>query len=256
MIKHAIGIALGLAGLYAALELGVSLLPKFLLPRDPGGDRNKGLAIFVESIRWLSVAWGRRGVASGLRQGGFEGQFLHWRWHEAWRGWLVLPALADAEFLRRQARRLAEFIVRQKQQFPQAPVYLVGYSCGAFVMAQALEMLPEAVQVDGAAMLAAAVAPDRDLEPAARRVRGKFIVCSSINDWLICGLGTLIFGTADRRHSLSAGMVGPRRAPGPNTVRVRWRPAMIRLGYTGGHFSAPAAAFIARHVAPPLLGRS
>lgn len=217
--------------------------------REATGNDEKGLVIFAESIRWLGVRWGAAAAAAGLRDAGFEGRFLYWPWHTWWQGTLVLPAILTRGLLEREARKLADFITDRRREYPHRPIYLMGYSCGAFVAVRALELLDEAVQVDAAAMLAGAFDPGRDLSPACARVSGAMVVTSSLADWLIIGLGTLVFGTADRKHSFSAGMVGLSRQDEAGIVEIRWRPRMIRSGHSGSHFGASARGFIARHVA-------
>lgn len=238
----------------AAAVAVASVGPHFWTRADRGGDKDKGLVIFVEPVRWLSVRWGMRPAAAGLRDAGFEGEFLYWRWHATWRGWLVLPAIMDRAMLERQARKLAEFIADRRREHPDGPIFLIGYSCGGYVAVRAMELLPDGLRVHAAATLAGVFAPSRDLAPACDRVRGKLVVCSSFLDCLIAGLGTLVFGTADRKHVLSAGMVGVRKRANedPRIVQVRWRPSMIRSGHWGGHFSAAARGFIRRYVAPQL----
>lgn len=244
-----------------ALPLVVDVLAFLVLAprrRCPRGDAEKGLVIFVESIRWLGVRWGLSTCERGLRKAGFAGEMLYWRWHAAWRGWLVVPAIVDRGMLEAQARRLADFIAQRRRSDPDRPIYLIGYSCGGYVAVRALELLDESVRVDAAVALAGAFSPRRDLSAAAARIRDRLIVCSSPLDWLIIGLGTLLLGTGDRRHVLSAGMVGlrgpPRSEADPTgrVVEIRWRPALIALGYFGGHFTAPAAGFITHHLAPAM----
>ena len=242
-----------------ALPVVVDLLAFLVrapLRSGPPGDAERGLVIFVESIRWLGVRWGFSSCGRGLRQAGFGGELLYWRWHAAWRAWLVLPAIMDAGMLEAEAGRLAEFIARQRREHPDRPIWLIGYSCGGYVAVRALERLGGDVRIESAAVLAGAFSPQRDLSAAARRVRGRIVLCSSLLDWFIIGLGTLVFGTADRKHTLSAGMVGLRGHSGVaeagRLVEVKWRPALMGLGQFGGHFTAPAAGFIGRRVAPPM----
>jgi pimeloyl-ACP methyl ester carboxylesterase len=223
--------------------------------RDPGGDQEKGLVIFVESLRWIGVPWGLASCAAGLRRAGFEGEFRYWRWHETWRGWLVLPVIADRKMLERRSRELADFIAQQRRDHPGRPIHLIGYSCGGYVATRALELLPDGVTVDSAALLAAAQSPWRDLRAAARRITGNFLVASSPLDFFVIGLGTLLSGTADRVHTPSMGMLGPRGSfvKGiENLIHLPWRPAMIRDGQFGGHFSAASEGFVANHVAPKM----
>jgi hypothetical protein len=253
----ALGIAAGLVAVaWAVLNVGPHLWTRRGAGGPPGrpradGSASAGVAVFVESVRWLGVRWGLRTTARGLRQAGFRGRLLYWRWHATWRGWLVLPALMDASLLEREAVRLARFLERLKRRRPRRPVYLIGYSCGAYVAVRALEMMSEGACVDGAAALAGAFSPGRDLSAASRRVRRRLVVCSSPLDWCIIGLGTLVFRTADGQHTPSAGMVGTRRA-GRRVLQIRWRPGMVRVGYWGGHFAASCAGFVRDHVAPAL----
>ena len=100
--------------LYAILWFG----PHFWLPLDKGGDPDKGLAIWVDPIRFLGGHWGERTSAYGLRQAGFQGQFRYWKWHSWLRGTLVLPAMMDRTFIERKAGELAEFITARRDGKP------------------------------------------------------------------------------------------------------------------------------------------
>lgn len=250
-------IVLWLVAALAAAHALLTILPHFLTRRPPPGSAEQGLVVFVESIRWLNVAWGRRPVAAGLHRAGFQGLFRYWRWHTWWRGWLVLPAIMDRTLLERQARHLADFLTEQIRLRGPGRVHVIGYSAGGYVAVRALELLDEPLQVASLTVLAGALSPWRDLHHAGRRSRRGVLVCSSVLDWLIAGLGTLVFGTADRRHVLSMGMLGPRGAAGtaPGVRHVPWRPRLIRWGHWGGHFAASAAAFV-RHVVAPDMGLS
>ncbi|HUS92635.1 MAG TPA: hypothetical protein VM695_12335 [Phycisphaerae bacterium] len=250
-----LGLIVAAVALLPALADFLSTLRRLALPADAGGPPDRGVVVYVESIRWLGVRWGLRSVAAGLRRAGFGGEFRYWRWHATWRGWLVLPAIVDAGLLEREARRLAAHLVRRHRAAPGAPIHLVGYSCGGYVALRALELLPAGVQVRSAALLAAAVDPARDLRPALARVSGTMVIASSVLDWLIVGAGTLVCGTADRRHTASLGMVGLRRrgrGGQQGVVELRWRPGLVRLGHFGGHFSASSAGFIRQCVAPAM----
>lgn len=210
------------------------------------------VVLFVESIRWLGVRWGLRTCQAGLRKAGFAGQFVDWAWHGTVRALLVLPVMLDRRETERQAHRLARHVASLRRESPGRSVRLIGYSAGGYVALRALELLEPGVDIDSAALLAAAVDPRRDLNPAARRVRGHLVVASSFLD-VIVSLGTLLAGTADRKFTPSLGAVGYRGPACPNLREVRWTPACIRDGHVGGHFTAAAATFIARRVGP-LMG--
>ena len=235
-----------------AVDMLLSVLRDLRLRADRSGDCRRGTVIFVEPLRAFGVRWGLRSVTAGLRRAGFEGEVVYWRWQQWWRAWLMVPAIVGKRAHQQQARRLARFIHQCRRQYPDRPTYLIGYSSGGFVALRALELLNPAAAVDAAALLAPAVSPGYDLTAAAQRVRGKLVVTSSFLDWAIVGFALVLLGTCDRRHSVSAGMVGLRRAPAADVVQIRWRPGLVRLGHFGGHFSATAPAFVARWVAPAM----
>ncbi len=243
-------VALVAAGAAAMAVFAVPRLVVFLRARRaPDGDPARGVVIFVEPLRWLGVRWGRCETEAGLKRGGFRGEFRFWDWDPTWRAMLVLPTIAGRSFLAGEAQRLADHIAELRKSNEDLQIHLIGYSCGGYVAARALELLPADVRVDSCTLLAAAFSPWRDLNPAARHVGGRLVVSSSPFD-VVVGLGTLIVGTADRVFSPSIGTLGYR---GPNCEKlrqVRWRPGFIRLGYWGGHMSAPAERFIAECIAP------
>jgi pimeloyl-ACP methyl ester carboxylesterase len=209
-----------------------------------------GLIIFVESVRWLGRRWGMRSVEEGMREAGFRGEFLPWKWHSSRRGWLVLPATLDRGLIEREAERLAAFIVDRRVRQPFEPIHVIGYSFGGYIGLRALELLPATTQVDSAALLAAAFSPRRDLGPACRAVRDSLVVTSSMGDSAIVGMGTLLFGAADGRHTVSVGMVGTRWRGLPRLICIRWNSGMVRHGYLGGHFSVTAPGFVREVIAP------
>ena len=242
----------------AALFAAIALLPHIVPGPRPAGKREEGLVIFVEGVRFLGIPWDLRPAGAGLRKAGFNGRYVYWRWHTNWHGWLVLPALANRRLHQREAAALADFIVAERAEHPDLPIWLIGCSAGCHVALRSLEMLPSGVQITSAALLAGAFDPLRDLSEPCRHLAGPLLVAVSAMDWFIIGLGTLLFGTADGRHTLSAGMVGLRgRANAENLqrgkiIQIHWRPEMLGIGHLGGHFSTAAPEFIARHVAPTL----
>lgn len=234
-----------IVAVHAVLSIGPHLWTRL----GQAGRPEKGLVIFVESTRFLGIRWGERSVADGLRKAGFEGQFVYWRFHSTWRGCLVVPVVAAGGLLRREAYDLAEFIADQRRQYPDRRLYVMGYSAGGYVAVRALELLADCAPVDGAAILAGAMSPGYDLQPAVRAVRGNLVVTSSLGDWMVLGVGMTVLGTCDRRHRPAMGMMGPRKSGDSEVCRIGWTPAMIKAGHLGGHFGAAASGFIARHVA-------
>ena len=167
---------------------------------------------------------------------------------------LALPVIMDSRLLERESRRLADHIVNERREHPAAPIYLIGCSCGCHVALRAVELLPEGVQVESVGLLAAAVSPQRDLSLALSHIRGRLVSASSMMDFVILGAGTTLFGTGDRVHTPSAGMIGLKHpsASDAKVVQVRWRPAMVAHGWLGDHFTAGAAGLISNYVAPAM----
>jgi len=232
----------------AALAVG----PRMLARPDRGGDPRQGLAVLCGGLRWLGVRWGRRSVPAGLRRAGFAGKFIYWPWHSGLEGWLVLPALLNRDRAERRARRLAVFLARRHRAIPDRPIWLLGVSAGGFQALRALELLPPEARVRSAALLSAAVDPGRNLAAGLSHLDGPLVSSSSALDFVVLGLGTLIFGTADRKHAAAAGMVGVRAGGDRRLVELRWRPAMILSGRWGGHATCTPPAYIARYVAPAI----
>ena len=220
--------------------------------------RDRGIVFFAEAARWLCVRWSFVRVARGLAAGGVDGSIELFRWSSGWRGFLAIPALMSHAVMRRRGGRLAEKIVRYQERHPDRPVDLVGYSSGAYVVLVALESLPDDVTVRTVVLLAPTVWPQYDLTAALRHVNGRLIAVHSRGDWLINGLGPLVFGTADRRHRPAAGMVGFRRRPADDvadrfvSVQHTWR--FARSGYFGDHFTVAGSGMARDHLAAWLTG--
>ncbi len=246
------------AGIVLVLYGIIFFGPHFWLRRDRDGEIEKGLAIWVEPVRFPGWPWGERTTPAGLRRAGYKGKFLYWNWHAAWQGCLVLPALRNRGLIEREAQRLADFITNSRRDQPKTPIYLMGYSCGGFVSVRALELLPEDVRIESAAFLASAFDPRHDLTPAISHVNGKLIVSASLMDFAICGLGTLVFGGGDGVHTPTIGMLGAMEPTGPEAFRhpkliqIHWRPRMILEGLFGLHDWCFPPAFIARYLAPAM----
>lgn len=223
-------------------------------PIDRGGDERLGLTLFAGGLRWFGMRWGFSTLPKGLRRAGFAGKVVYWPWHGRWTGlpWPSVPALCDSPLHQRQAQAMADYLADYRRRYPQAPLYVMGCSAGGWIAWRVLELLPPEVTVDGVALLSAAVDPGRDLTAGLAHVRGVVVNTFSYLDCLILGLGTLVVGTGDRRHTPACGMVGLKGNDG-RVVNLPWRPGMIFSGKLGGHVTATPPAFIARYVAP-LLG--
>ncbi|MEQ9406159.1 MAG: hypothetical protein RIK87_00475 [Fuerstiella sp.] len=127
-----------------------------------------------------------------------------------------------------------------------------------------LQHLPRKLQLTSVVLLAAAISRRFDAKRLARRTTHGIWNFWSRGDLPAVGLGTLIFGTMDRRRATSAGALGFRHgsghlktdtSQGGQLFDVGYEWNMIRSWNLGGHFGCTNAAFVARYVAPIVEGR-
>jgi pimeloyl-ACP methyl ester carboxylesterase len=184
--------------------------------------------------------------------------------------WTVLPGailvnLADIEHNRRQARRLADKIMAYRGKHPGRPVHVIGYSGGGGVAVLMMEMLPpDPPPVDLVILIGPAISPDYDLSEALRRTRFGILNLHSERDISILKMGTLVFGSIDRKHTVSAGAVGftppgrlaeaQRKLYSQKLRQVKWRPEMRRQGADGSHIGWLSRRFAREYLAPIIVG--
>jgi hypothetical protein len=236
-------------------------------PDPTAGREVRGLVLVADGVGGLDLC------GTGLRHAiGTEGvpylvEVVPWghglgRWH---------ADLTNAVNRDLRAREVAESATAFRAERPGMPVFLVGKSGGTGVVVKALEHLP-ADAVEAAVLISPAISPSYDLSRALAAVRREMVVFWSPYDVFVLGAGTRIFGTIDRIRTVSAGLVGFRTPPtsadgdgdgdgdGEDTRRaryrklrqVRWRPAMARTGYLGGHVGPDNPAFLRKYVVPLL----
>ncbi|WP_435015399.1 serine aminopeptidase domain-containing protein [Tundrisphaera sp. TA3] len=222
----------------------------------PDGE-SSALVLMADGCGGLDL--GQLGLRHAMRKGGPASvRFRPVRWGHGVGHWHA--DLTDACHHEAGAAMMAGEVRAWRERRPGVPVYLVGKSGGAWIVAQALERLPaDAVEV--AVLLAPAMSPNRDLSRALRAVRREMVVFWSPLDALVLGAGTWLFGTADRVRSVSAGLVGFRQPPGLDgdgavqyrkLRQVRWRAAMAASGHLGGHVGPDNPAFLRKYVVPLL----
>lgn len=216
----------------------------------------RGLVVVLPGIDGCTtvsdnISWGlfAGGVAEAI-------QIIDWRVSRPWNPLHLTRYAHNCE----EARKIAARIERYQDEHPGQPVHLVGHSAGAGMALFVLGALSEGRTVDSATLLAAAVSRRFDIEGLLEKTRRGIWSHWSSFDLPALGLGTLVFGTMDRRHEISAGALGFRRSsasddgarPALHEVRHRW--GMARDWNFGGHFGCVNAAFVQRHVAPVLIG--
>lgn len=212
---------------------------------------NQGLVVVLPGIDGCTTVCDN--IARGLHAAGTDAavEIHDWR---SFRGWNPLH-LATVRKNRQQAHHISLRLQQYRCEFPGRPISLIGHSAGAGIALFVMEKLPKSFLVDHVILLAAAVSRNYEAYQLAKSTSGGIWNFSSRHDLPVVGLGTLIFGTIDRRHAVSAGALGFAPAPsesGKTSMlrEVRYSSGMVRSWNFGGHFGCTNSAFVERHVAP------
>lgn len=227
---------------------------------DMASRQEHGLIIVLPGIEGSST------VNDSIVRGLIAGRLSHairvvdWR---RFRPWNPLH-LAMQSHNRSQAKHVAEQIHEYRIRFPDGPVHLIGHSAGAGMALFVLESLGE-LQITSAILLAAAVSRDFPILRLLKSTTSGIWNFYSPLDLPTVGLGTLLFGTMDRRHTISAGALGFRtelhkpamseegREGAESQLRqVRFSLDMLKAWNFGGHFGWTNSEFVRRHISPLL----
>jgi hypothetical protein len=194
-------------------------------------------------------------LVRGLQSGGYDGRIEIYDWTEADPG---LAALWSRQRNEREAAAIADKIVSIFKSDPLAQITVTAHSGGVGVAVWALERLPKGVQVQTMLLLSGALSPQYDLSKALRHVCGKAYSFSSVNDAVVLGAGTRMFGTIDGVDCDAAGRVGFSTPPGADPAAYQklvprpYQQAWIKLGNIGDHIGTLQTLF-AQHVLAPLV---
>lgn len=158
----------------------------------------------------------------------------------------------------RKAEKLADRIVEIRMQDRDGYLALMGLSAGTAVILDALERLPDDVQVDYVVLFQSSVASDRDLSVALRHVKYDLLATSARWDALLAALPV----SADGQFAEPAGRAGFQR-PGNLTeaqrrqyskvVNIPWKKSYSRYGWGrlgDWHVSSTSSQFVRRVIAP------
>ena len=240
-----------------------SFLPE--LPDPDGGCT--GLVMVADGVGGLDLCGTGLRYVLGKLGSKFAVSVVPWgHGLGCWHADLTRPSNRDA-----WAGAIASAAARFREANPGLPIYLVAKSGGSGVVIRALEQMP-AGTVERAILIAPAISPRYDLSAALRGVIREIVVFWSPLDVVVLGAGTCLFGTIDRIHGVSAGLVGFRGTrkgrtkpvressivpaagvpAGEKLRQIRWRPSMMRTGYFGGHLGPDSPAFLKLYVAPLL----
>jgi len=212
-----------------------------------------GLVISLDGVGGYN--WGPRWLRTGLDEAGVKAAIIIYDWSKGPTGLFVGDLMAK-ERNQVAANDLASRVATYVSAMPNRPVTLIGHSGGAAVVVWALEAMPENCKVERAILLAPALSPDYDLTKALRAVRSRLYVMYSGADVGLMGAGTAVFGTMDRQHSVSAGLVGFKLTPeadlGEYTKvrQVGWSLSLLKMGHMGGHMGWTGTRFAREFLAP------
>ena len=216
-----------------------------------------GLVLVADGVGGLDLCGTGLQYVMGAERLPFVVKIVPWghglgRWHAD----LTNPVNRDAG-----ARKIVEEVTAFHDEHPGKPVHLIGKSGGTGVVVKALERLA-ADSVETVVLIAPALSPRYDLGKALAAVHNRMVGFWSPLDVIVLGAGTRLFGTIDRVHSVSAGLVG-FRPPSPDRAssyaklkQVRWRFSMARTGYFGGHVGPDLPSFLRKYVVPLLAAKS
>ena len=222
------------------------------------GRLAEGLIIILPGIEGCSTI--NDSIARGLIAGALPHalKIIDWRKYRPWNP-LHLAMLRHNQA---QAAGIADFICKYQRDYPGRPVHLIGHSAGAGIALFVLENLSATNCVESVILLAAAVSRQFNIQSLLKRTRRGIWNFFSPLDLPTVGLGTIVFGTMDRRHTISAGALGFRtvhdsisNAVDPESIepqlrQMRFRTTMIRSWNFGGHFGSTNAVFVQHHIAP------
>lgn len=198
------------------------------------------------------------GIREGLRTAGYPGWGEMFSWET---GLGVAPdQVASNEYKRARAAELARKIVTFRQEHPNTPITLIGFSAGTVLAVFTLEALPDRPIVENVVLLSGSLSTNYDLTKALARVRQRMYIFTSERDAILTVV-LPISGPADRGADTNvvigvSGATMPVR-PSPETERqyakvteVRWNPSFSSFGNRGSHMDAVNEPFVRAFVAP------
>jgi pimeloyl-ACP methyl ester carboxylesterase len=195
----------------------------------------------------------------GLRAGGYDGTFEIFDWTAKDPGLNALFARKRNEL---QAEKFAEKIRQILKDEPGVKLRIVCHSGGAGIAAWALERLPDDAKIESIVFIAPALSPKYDLSKALSHVRGKAFALTSVNDVIVLGAGTRVFGTIDGKKEEAAGLRGFKTPDEPadpkqydKLVQMPYQDAWMEIGNIGDHIGPMGQEFAEKVIAPLLQDR-
>jgi pimeloyl-ACP methyl ester carboxylesterase len=168
--------------------------------------------------------------------------------------------LTDYQANQAQAAAVAAEILTYRQEHPDSPIDLVGYSAGGMIALWVAEALPEDVRLRNILLAQPDISPTYDLTESLRRIDGKLVVFYSPNDWVLSAVFSRIFGTMDRQFVVAAGKVGfdlevavPDESLRAKVEQVGWSLEWAATGHPGNHMAVLQYRWNKYCVAPYLV---
>ena len=256
LVEPAFRIAIG-----RPLKDGIPLEAEAGVAEPVSGPGYEGLVVTAAGVGGFDLCGTALRYVMGAQ--GQQYAFHNFPWGHGLGRWFA--DLTDVNNRDAKAAQLADAVRQFKSWKRNVPVFLVGKSGGSGLVVKALERLEER-SVERAILLAPALSPDYDLSAALRALSHDMIVFWSPLDVFLLGLGTHVFGTADRIRTASAGLVGFRVPTLPASTpdaaqhdfpyaklrQVKWSVRMVAAGHLGGHFGADSPVFLRNYVVPLL----
>lgn len=214
---------------------------------NAGTANNVGATWLIPGIEGQSTMV--RPVIAAMRDSGYKGDIFCHNW-----GSPLLPFrnLCNGKYKDKKSQELAENIVKYVQAHPDEPIDIIGYSAGAGLTIMAVERLPASVKVRNITLVHGALSPQYDLTQAMANITGTIKNVSSKADWVVLGLGTILFGNMDSTHCSSAGMVGfnsqqavPDSSQRDRLQQIQWQFKQKRWG---GHITLYEYSFNKNYV--------
>ncbi len=182
-------------------------------------------------------------VEQGLRQAGFRGNVINYRWSPTFNP--ALDQTVGRPVARSKGKELGEQITAYLNRYPDAEVNLIALSAGTGVAVWACEAVRPPAKVSSIILLGSSLSSNYDMRRAMTNIEDGVYVYHSRQDMILQGpVRTL--GTIDGKVGVEpAGIVGLRG--GERIHNTPWSPKYERYGWTGAHTDATSSAFV-RHV--------
>ncbi|MCB9853721.1 MAG: hypothetical protein H6819_11540 [Phycisphaerales bacterium] len=255
LLSYVVPIVAGLLdfpnGLFIRL-LGACECGRLPARADSPKRRKRGLTIVLGGIEGPSFFSAQ--MVRGVLASGYRGAVMRVDWNDGVQFIRSVVNLMSTTHQDRWARRVVDIVTAHQAEHPCAPISIVAQSGGCWIAVRALELVPTSTRISTVVLHAAAISPEYDLRPALAKLSHALISVEAFGDFVILGLGTLLFGTANRRHRPAAGLVGFRNPP-DKVVTMRWRPSWLAHGHFGNHTSSASFALVRDFIAPALLTR-